>query len=448
MYSDIEHFVSRVCTCLKDRRPVAHTKDPLQPITSSAPFEIVSIDFLHLEQSSGGYEYVLVIMDHFTRYAQAYPTKTKSATAAASKLFNDFILRYGFPARVHHDQGREFENKLFHSLEKYCGMVRSRTSPYHPESNGQVERFNRTLLSMLCTLSENKKSHWKDYLMKVTHAYNCTRHSTTGFAPFFLLFGRSPRLPIDIIFNVEPTTQVSNASYPEYAKQWKANMQDAYELANTNAKQASSKAKEYYDRKANSSVLQTGDRVLVRNLGRFSGPGKLRSHWESKIHVVVRRMSNDGPVYQVRPEGDKGRLRTLHRNLLLPCDYLPLPTLQEIPKVKAIPPAPLQTSPPAPTSPQDSDSEDEEQSGSLAHRIRPTPCSPPPSPKPSTTRPYPLRSRRNLHPPNQLTYDTIGVPSYQPAVQAVIPMPYRYNINCVPPFANYYMFQSQNPGYG
>ena len=185
MYSDIEHFVSRVCTCLKDRRPVAHTKDPLQPITSSAPFEIVSIDFLHLEQSSGGYEYVLVIMDHFTRYAQAYPTKTKSATAAASKLFNDFILRYGFPARVHHDQGREFENKLFHSLEKYCGMVRSRTSPYHPESNGQVERFNRTLLSMLRTLSENKKSHWKDYLTKVTHAYNCTRHSTTGFLHSF-----------------------------------------------------------------------------------------------------------------------------------------------------------------------------------------------------------------------------------------------------------------------
>ena len=146
MYSDIEHFVTKMCPCLKDRRPVTHHKEPLQPITSSAPFEIVSIDFLHLEQSSGGYEYILVIMDHFTGYHQAYPTKKTSATAAASKLFNDFILRYGFPARIHHDKGKEFENKLFHALEQSCGMIRSRTSPYHPAGSGKVERFNWTLL--------------------------------------------------------------------------------------------------------------------------------------------------------------------------------------------------------------------------------------------------------------------------------------------------------------
>ena len=110
----------------------------------------MSIDFLHLEQSRGGYEYVLVIMDHFTRYAQAYPTNTKSATVAASKLFNDFIL-------LHHDQDKEFEDKLFHALEQSCGMIQSGTSPYHPARNGQVERVNRTLLTMLCTMSEIKK---------------------------------------------------------------------------------------------------------------------------------------------------------------------------------------------------------------------------------------------------------------------------------------------------
>ena len=143
---------------LERRRPVTHHEEPLQPITSSAPFEIVFIDFPHLEQSSGGYEYVLVIMDHFTRYAQAYPTKTKSATATTSNLFNDFILHYGFPVRIHHDQSKEFENKLFHALGQSCGMIRSRTSPYHPAGNGQVERFNRTLLAMLRTMSDIKKS--------------------------------------------------------------------------------------------------------------------------------------------------------------------------------------------------------------------------------------------------------------------------------------------------
>jgi hypothetical protein len=86
------------------------------------------MDFLHLERSTGVYEYILVIVDHFTRFAQAYPTKNKEARAAAEELYNDFILKYGFPSRILHDQGQEYENKLFHQLEKSSGIIRSRTT--------------------------------------------------------------------------------------------------------------------------------------------------------------------------------------------------------------------------------------------------------------------------------------------------------------------------------
>ena len=264
-------------------------------IVTTQPFELISNDFVHLERSVGGYEYILVLMDHFTRYAQAYATKNKSAHTVAEKIYNDFVLKFGYPSRIHHDQGGEFENQLLGCLEKFCGIRHSHTTPYHPQGNGQVERFNQTLLGMLRTRPEEKKSRWRDYLGKVVHAYNCTRHSTTGFSPFFLLYVRHPRLPIDLVFNTEPITGCrGSASYPEYARRWHTVMREAYQLASKRSRDLQHQSKEQYDRRARSSVLEPENRVLVRNLNEKGGPEKLRSHWEQDIYRIVKRVGEGG----------------------------------------------------------------------------------------------------------------------------------------------------------
>ena len=105
METDITRYITQQCPCLKQKKPQRVIRAPLVPISTTQPFELVSIDFVHLERSKGGYEYILVVMDHFTQFAQAYPTKNKSGRTAADIIFNNYCLKYGFPQRLHHDQG-------------------------------------------------------------------------------------------------------------------------------------------------------------------------------------------------------------------------------------------------------------------------------------------------------------------------------------------------------
>lgn len=322
MRDDVEHHVTRSCACLKQKKPSRETRAPLTNIMTTHPFELVSIDFLHLDKCKGGYEYILVVIDHFTRFVQAYATKSKSAKTVADCLFNDYALKFGFPGRIHHDQGGEFDNRLIAQLKKNSGVMSSRTSPYHPQGNGQVERFNKTLLQMLKTLTEREKRNWKESLNKLTFAYNCTKCEVTGFSPFYLLYGRSPRLPVDTLF--ELTENKGTPSQQEYMLRWKEQMKEAYEIARESVKKSGERSKKNYDRKLRSTVLTPGDRVLVRNLTPRGGTGKLRNHWEDAIHIVVKRIKEDLPIYEVQPEQGKGRSRVVHRNLLLPCDHLPM----------------------------------------------------------------------------------------------------------------------------
>ena len=199
MQKDIQTFVREKCAYVASKKPNVLEKAPLVPILTTTPFEMICIDYLKLPPCRGGFQYALVVIDHFTRFSQAYATKTKSSKDAANKIFNEFILQFGLPQKIHHDQGKEFNSGLFKELHRLAGVKLSNTTPYHPEGDGKVERFNRTLINMLRSIPESQKKNWKAYLPKLMFAYNSTVNKSTGFSPFYLLFGRDSLLPIDCI---------------------------------------------------------------------------------------------------------------------------------------------------------------------------------------------------------------------------------------------------------
>ena len=147
MCIDVASYLNSCPRCL--RRKSQADQAPLLNIEVNQPLELVHLDYFKIEPSKGNVENVLIITDHFTRYAQAFPSKTQTALATAKLLWNNFILHYGFPEKIITDQGRNFESELIDNLCQVAGVKKLCTSPYRPQTNGQCERFNSTLLNML-----------------------------------------------------------------------------------------------------------------------------------------------------------------------------------------------------------------------------------------------------------------------------------------------------------
>ena len=241
MQRDIEEWVRTCDRCLRRNKVGNVHQAELHPIISTRPLEVVCMDFLSVEASVGGHDSILVLTDHYTRFAMAVPTKNQTALTTAKAIVDLFVLHYGLPERLHSDQGPNFESKVIKELCQLLNIKRSHTTPYHASGNGMCERMNRTLLSMLATLPSEKKSRWKDHVVPMIHAYNCTKHDSTGFAPFELMFGRKPRLPVDVLLGLDHAGD--SKTYPEYVQQLKSRMQEAYAKASTNINKAVGKTR-------------------------------------------------------------------------------------------------------------------------------------------------------------------------------------------------------------
>ena len=264
MAHDLRNRIRKCGQCKKFEAapPVA----PLRPLTCSGPGELLHVDFTSIEETVPLCEEpvirnVMVMQDHFSKYVVAYVVKDQMARTATETLRNGYFGLFGAPAYLVSDQGKAFTGHLISNLCELYGVRKLRTSPYHAQTNGQVERMNQT-----SKLEQDKKARWSEHLPEMLAAYNGTRSAVTGYSPYFLLFGRKPRMPVDCLF---PTLCDS----PHQAKMevsvaaMQKRLKEAFAVARHLISQEAARQRRYYDRKAGAVALQPGDVVMVRTDG-------------------------------------------------------------------------------------------------------------------------------------------------------------------------------------
>ena len=200
-------------------------------VDATYPMELVHMDYLTIEATEGGKDiHILVITDHFTRYAQAIATGSQTARCTAQNLWDKFIVHYGLPEKILTDQGHNFESNLLKALCEIAQVKKRRTLGYHPQTNGQCEHFNVTLISMLGTLPKKPKSTWRKQFPTLVHVYNYTRNNAAGFSIYYLMFGHKLHLPIELIFGTNLADLKGN--HITYIENLKKRMAWVHETAN------------------------------------------------------------------------------------------------------------------------------------------------------------------------------------------------------------------------
>lgn len=284
------------------------SKAPLTTMTTGSPMQRVHIDVIGpLPRTKKGNKYILTVQCAFTKWSEAYATRNQTAATCASKLVTEWIHRYGVPDNIHSDQGRNFESSVFKEMCDILDIRKTRTTAYHPAGNGQVENFNKTLKGLLQAKVQEEANTWDDHIGACMMAYRSSIHQSTGYTPFYLMFGREMRLPIDVMIG-SPEGTDEQQLYGQFATKLQHNLTSSYQCARENLKTAQQRQKEYYDKGTKKSLYQAGDKVYLHNPHIKQGEAsKFHRHWKGPF-TIAERITD----VNYRLKGPKGKI--VHSN--------------------------------------------------------------------------------------------------------------------------------------
>lgn len=230
---------------------------------AGAPMERVHLDFIRpLPKTTRGNECILMMVDQFTKWVECVPLPSKTAEITAQAAVNEFFCRFGFPFEIFTDQGRNFESKLFVNLSKTLQIHKAKTTPYRPSANGQVERFNRTLMDAIrCYIGKSQNDWDIKFLPQIAGAIRSTVNRSTNFTPNRLTLGREINQPADLRF--PPPVATYHGSMEEFSANLTESMVRAHETARERLRATQKRMKRDYDLRVNLRAFKVGDKVYL-----------------------------------------------------------------------------------------------------------------------------------------------------------------------------------------
>jgi transposase InsO family protein len=312
MSRDIRNYVLSCNLCSK-YKGVTRRKTALRRYHAGYPMERVHLDILGpFTPSDNGNVYILSMIDQFSKWIEFAAIPEQTALIIAKEFVERFITTFGCPLSVHTDQGRQFESDLFQELCRMLEIAKTRTTPYHPASNGQVERYNRVLLQMIRCFVEDNVTGWDKDLPLLTMALHTMVHRQTGYSANQMMLGREVLLPLDLMMGTAEIP-LHRKDPPIWVKELHERMSKIHRFAREHLHAAQARQKRDYDLRLKEESYQPGD--LVYKLDERSKIGiskKLRAPWEGPFLVIGSRP----PLYKLRM---RKRDVLVHHDKLKPC---------------------------------------------------------------------------------------------------------------------------------
>ena len=283
MGKDISRWVKHCPTCCLVKPGEGVGKAELHQEMFGVRFGRIAMDIVSgFKTTPKGNTCMLVIQDYFTKYVRVVPLPDHTAVTCAEAFVDNWVLTFGIPLLLHSDQGREFESRLFTEMCDYLTIAKQRTNPYRPQSDGQVERFNRTLIQTLTMLVDSHMDDWDEQSKYVVSAYNGSEHASTGCSPNMMVFGDEVLMPADVVFGA-----VDNALEVPCAVTFVENLRDrlreGYDLVRKNLQKAAERQKVGYDTGLKQRRYSVGEQVV-----RYHTPQaaiKLAPNWDGPFTI-------------------------------------------------------------------------------------------------------------------------------------------------------------------